>query len=79
MDLNGFLRESVKLIDQQDIERELSGTKQYYAKEMLAKDIEIASMDKRSSGITKLTKESHRTTNEIKNKLNDLVNQLSLD
>jgi len=68
--LNEFLKQSLNLIDEQDIDRELNSTQIKFATEMFKKDLDINDIDQQISSINRKTNEIKNNTSEVKNKLN---------
>jgi hypothetical protein len=68
--INEFLKRSLKLIDDQDIDRELNSVQIKFASDMFKKDLDIADLDQQIYSINKKTQEIKSNTKDIKNKLN---------
>jgi hypothetical protein len=68
--LNEFLKKSLNLIDDQDIDRELNSTQIKFASDMFKKDLDIADLDQQITSIDNKTREIKASTRDLKNKLN---------
>ncbi|HPO11492.1 MAG TPA: hypothetical protein PLM63_02845 [bacterium] len=77
MKLDDFVKESIKLIDSEDINRELRKCNYKFSKDLLQKDIEIEQTIKKISSVNQLTNEMNEKNNTIKLKLNKLLDSLS--
>lgn len=76
-DLDNFLKESIKLIDTEDINRELNNCNYKYSKELLKKDLEIEKTIKKNDNINNLVNDMNEKNNILKIKLNKILDSLS--
>ena len=63
MKLDDFVKESIKLIDSEDINRELGKCNYKFSKDLLQKDIEIEQTIKKISSVNQLTNEMNEKNN----------------
>lgn len=68
--LNEFLKKSLNLIDEQDIDRELNSTQIKFAADMFKKDLDILDLDQQIASINRKTEEIVSNTTDLKSKLN---------
>lgn len=77
MTINKFLKDSLKLIDSEDVNRELSNCNYKFTEELLKKDIEIAQEDNKIAYIKKDNLELSEKNTALKSKLKQMLDSLS--
>jgi len=68
--LNDFIKKSLNLIDDQDIDRELNAVQIKFGVDLFKKELDIIDLDQQISSINKKTQEINLNTKDLKNKLN---------
>jgi len=72
MSLNEFLAKSLKLVDDQDVNRELTDVQISYSSELFKKDLQIADLDRQIENVKNSTDKLNANNNELKSKLNTI-------
>jgi len=67
--LNDFIKKSLNLIDDQDIDRELNAVQIKFGVDLFKKELDIIDLDQQISSINKKTQEINLNTKDLKNKL----------
>jgi len=68
--LNDFIKKTLNLIDDQDIDRELNAAQIKFGVDLFKKELDIIDLDQQISSINKKTQEIKLNTKDLKNKLN---------
>ncbi len=68
--LNDFIKKTLNLIDDQDIDRELNAVQIKFGVDLFKKELDIIDLDQQISSINKKTQEIKLNTKDLKNKLN---------
>lgn len=77
MKIDEFLKDSINLIDSEDVNREMSNCNYKFTKDLLNKDIDIAKEDKKITCIKRDKSDLLEKNISLKNKLNQILDSLS--